>query len=163
MKILKKIIIGMMLLSAATFGTSSIAFAADSITNNTNEACKALELTGAGANCDEGESGVKKILRVVLNLVSILAGVMAVLMLIIAGIKYITSNGDSGSIKSAKDTIIYALVGVLVVIFAQAIVAFVLKKAIDTSSNSSSGNNSNVTNPTGGAPRVCPGVSPNQC
>jgi hypothetical protein len=47
-------------------------------------------------------------------------------MLIYGGFKYITSGGDEQSTKSARDTIIYALVGLVIVAFAQIIVKFVL-------------------------------------
>jgi hypothetical protein len=49
-------------------------------------------------------------------------------MIIIGGLKYVTSNGDSNSISSAKNTIIYALIGIVVVAIAQSVVRFVLGK-----------------------------------
>lgn len=70
------------------------------------------------------------IARTVLNILSVLVGVAAVIMIIIGGFKYIISSGDSGNIKSAKDTILYAIVGLIVVALAQVIVKFVLHKAI---------------------------------
>jgi hypothetical protein len=48
-------------------------------------------------------------------------------MIIVGGIRYTTSNGDSGRIKAAKDTITYAVVGLVVAILAYAIVNFVIK------------------------------------
>jgi hypothetical protein len=56
------------------------------------------------------------------------AGIISVVVIIIGGFRYVVSGGDSGSTKGAKDSILYALVGLVVTIFAQAIVAFVLKK-----------------------------------
>jgi hypothetical protein len=55
-------------------------------------------------------------------------GVIAVIMIIIGGLKYVTSGGDSSAVGSAKNTIIYALVGLVVVALAQALVKFVLAK-----------------------------------
>ncbi len=49
-------------------------------------------------------------------------------MIIIGGFKYVTSTGDSASISSAKNTILYALVGLAVVSLAQVLVHFVLNK-----------------------------------
>ncbi len=50
-------------------------------------------------------------------------------MIIVGGLKYITSGGDSGNITSAKNTILYAIVGLIVVALAQIIVRFVLQRA----------------------------------
>jgi hypothetical protein len=62
----------------------------------------------------------------IINILSIVVGVAAVFMIIIAGIRFVTSGGDSNGISSARNTIIYAIVGLLVVALAQIIVQFVL-------------------------------------
>jgi hypothetical protein len=49
-------------------------------------------------------------------------------MVMIGGVKYITSNGNSEKASSAKDTIMYAVIGLVVVAIAQIIVAFVLNR-----------------------------------
>jgi hypothetical protein len=54
-------------------------------------------------------------------------------MIIIGGLKYITSSGDSNNITSAKNTILYAIIGLVVVALAQFIVKFVLGKATNNS------------------------------
>jgi TRAP-type C4-dicarboxylate transport system permease small subunit len=62
------------------------------------------------------------------NIVSVLlylAGAIAVLVIIYGGIRYVTSTGDASRIKAAKDTILYAVVGLIVAILANAIVLFV--------------------------------------
>ena len=61
-----------------------------------------------------------------------IVGVVAVIMIIIGGLKYITSSGDSNNVSSAKNTILYAIIGLVVVVLAQVIVRFVVTKA-DTS------------------------------
>jgi hypothetical protein len=99
---------------------------AQSFEANQKVACEALSTTGG--SCDEGNTGVKRVLEVALNILSIVVGIISVFMIIIAGLKYITSNGDSNAIGSAKNTIIYAVVGLVVVAFAQTIVQFVLVK-----------------------------------
>ena len=48
-------------------------------------------------------------------------------MIMVGGFKYITSGGDSGKISSAKATIIYALVGLVIVAMAQFIVRFAIR------------------------------------
>ena len=62
----------------------------------------------------------------VINLLLFIIGAVAVIMIIIGGIKYVTSNGDQGSVQSAKNTIMYAVIGLIVAIIAYAIVNFVV-------------------------------------
>lgn len=73
-------------------------------------------------------SGQNGILYKIAQTIVLLTGAISVIMIIIGGFKYVMSNGDSGSVKSAKDTIMYALIGLLVAIFAQTIVSFVLSR-----------------------------------
>ena len=54
----------------------------------------------------------------------LLAGI-SVIMIIIGGIKYVTSQGESAAVGSAKNTILYAVIGLIVAILASTIVAFV--------------------------------------
>lgn len=84
-------------------------------------------------NSDNGplkksESALSQTLTNLLNLMTIIIGVIAVIMLIISGIRFLVSNGDSNSITSAKNTFIYALVGLVIVALAQVIVKLVLSK-----------------------------------
>lgn len=69
-----------------------------------------------------GEDGV------IMQVISILAwviGVASVIIIIISGMKYITANGDANSIKSAKNTLLYAIIGLLIFVSAQSIMWFV--------------------------------------
>ena len=72
--------------------------------------------------------GPKGIVTITANLLSILIGIIAVVMVMIAGLKFITSQGDSGNIASARNTALYAVIGLIVVALAQSIVIFVLAK-----------------------------------
>lgn len=82
-------------------------------------------------NSGQGQKNLTDIIATVVNIISIVVGVIAVIMIIWGGLKYITSGGESGKITSAKNTIIYALIGLVVVALAQFIVRFVLTKATD--------------------------------
>jgi type IV secretory pathway VirB2 component (pilin) len=53
------------------------------------------------------------------------AGIVAVIVIVVGGIRYTTANGDPGKIKAGKDTILYAIVGIVVIIMATAITQFV--------------------------------------
>jgi hypothetical protein len=74
---------------------------------------------------DDGDS-VPNLVKNVINLMLVALGFVAVIMIIIGGIRYTTSNGDSNQTKAAKDTIMYAVIGLVVAIMAFAIVNFVL-------------------------------------
>lgn len=79
----------------------------------------------ADANADNKiNDGVKLFIRIF----QIVVGIISVAMIIFGGLKYITSGGDSGGIGSAKNTIIYAIIGLVVVALAEVIVQFVLNR-----------------------------------
>lgn len=86
--------------------------------------------TGSEACQIEGDSvsTVNRILTLVINIFSLVVGVAAVIMIIVGGLRYIISGGDSGNVQSAKNTILYAIIGLVVVALAQFIVKFVLTK-----------------------------------
>lgn len=94
-----------------------------------NGACSATD----SANCatqsaDEAQAGIQGIIKKVVNIISIIVGAVSVIMIIIGGFKYITSGGESGGVTGAKNTILYALVGLVVILFAQLLVNFVITK-----------------------------------
>ena len=63
----------------------------------------------------------------VLMTVYAVAGIVAVVAIIFGGIRYVGSNGDSSQIQAAKNTIMYAVVGLIVVIMAASITSFVIQ------------------------------------
>jgi drug/metabolite transporter (DMT)-like permease len=78
-----------------------------------------------GANPFTGPNGT---LQKVTNIISYLTGIAAVIMLVIGGLMYVLSNGDSSKISAAKTTVIYALVGLVVIVFARAIILFFINR-----------------------------------
>ncbi len=82
------------------------------------------ELNLAGAPESVGSGQIEGILMTVY----FWAGIVAVLVIIIGGIRYVASNGDASGVKSAKDTILYAVIGLVVVIMATAITGFVIDR-----------------------------------
>ena len=71
---------------------------------------------------------IENVIKTVINIFSAIVGAVSIIMIILGGFKYITSSGDSNNISSAKNTILYAIVGLVVVAFAQVIVQFVLER-----------------------------------
>lgn len=62
----------------------------------------------------------------VTNTLLLIIGVVAVIMLIIGGFRYVFSQGDEKAVKGAKDTILYAIIGIVVALLSYAIINFVI-------------------------------------
>ena len=73
-----------------------------------------------------GDGGQGGIFRTITNVLLFLIGAISVIMLIVGGIRYVVSGGDSTAVQNAKNTILYAIVGVVVAILAFAVVNFVI-------------------------------------
>lgn len=83
-----------------------------------SEACKV-----SGANPITGTNGtIAKVSRTI----AYIAGVAAIIMMIVTGIMYVLSGGDPQKVAAAKNTFLYALIGLVVVVAAQTIIVFVL-------------------------------------
>ncbi len=99
-----------------------------------NNLCNGANLSlNPDAPCESDAQGaqdtVDRIIKLVINIFSLLVGVISVIMIIVGGLKYITSGGEGTNITGAKNTILYAIIGLVVVALAQVIVRFVLAKA----------------------------------
>ncbi len=81
-----------------------------------------------------GTQGFKALAAKVVTIFSIIVGAVAIIMIIYGGFRYITSGGDSGKVGNAKNTLIYAIVGLIIVALAQLIIRFVLTQANDVTS-----------------------------
>ena len=77
-------------------------------------------------NVPENIDGNDGLVTTVVNILLWAIGLISVIMIIIGGIRYATSNGDSNAVTGAKNTIMYAVIGLVIAIFAYAIVNFVL-------------------------------------
>lgn len=86
------------------------------------EGAQAAQCDGCPANLF-GENGV---FRQVTNAILYIVGIVAVIMLIIGGIKYVVSGGDAKKVTDAKNTVLYAIIGLVICFFAFAIVNFVI-------------------------------------
>lgn len=81
---------------------------------------------------DEGRNRINDIIAKVINIFSVIVGAVAVVMIIIGGFRYVTSGGDSAKVGAAKNTILYALIGLIIVALSQVIVRFILNRAATT-------------------------------
>jgi glucose uptake protein GlcU len=109
------IVAGVGMAVAPTDNVSAITLFSDCQGKGSTEVCKA-------ANTDDATDMTKKIINTLLFVL----GIIAVIMIVIGGIKYTASNGDASRVKSAKDTVMYSVIGLIVAIFAYAIVNFVV-------------------------------------
>jgi hypothetical protein len=91
------------------------ASASDTIKNSAQGAC--------GSNC--GPASLGNIFAGIANMLIFLVGAISVIAIILGGLRYVASQGDSKQTTQAKDTILYAVIGIVVAIIAFAIVNFV--------------------------------------
>lgn len=85
------------------------------------------DLAGKPSDLGFPEVTVSGGLQAILNIVFTLAGLLSVIFIIVGGLKYTLSGGDATGLKSAKETITYAIVGLIVTLLAFGIVNFVTK------------------------------------
>ena len=88
----------------------------------------AVGVKGTGVDVDIPNPSGGDLVQNVLNIVYFVVGIVAVGMIIYAGIQYLTANGEPGKAKKAMDTIIFSVVGLIVVIAAFAITNFVINQ-----------------------------------
>lgn len=130
--LLKRYIVTLLaLLCASTFAVTSVAHAQVEIIDPA--ACKNSKVAAQSSVCQErgkGDpiTGSNGVLAKVTRIISYVAGAASVILLIIGGFMYVLSNGDTSKITSARNTIIYALVGLVIVVIAQSIVIFVINR-----------------------------------
>jgi hypothetical protein len=119
-----------LLLALAIFGiTLALPVpAAAQFQENVSAACEGLSAAGGTGGCTGGGAALSKVIKTAISILSTVVGIAAVIMIIISGMRYVTSGGDASGVSSAKKGIIYALVGIAVAASAQIIVHFVLDR-----------------------------------
>lgn len=125
---MKKSLMSLALLFSLSVPLLSLTKASALFEGSSEVACEGIQLTDTASDCSEEPTKVNSALETVVDIFSFVVGVVAVIMIIIGGLKYVTSTGDAGSAASARNTIIYAVVGLVVVVLAQFIVKFTVNK-----------------------------------
>ena len=118
--IISTVIASFGLFALASFVSPSPAFACSGAKDCITQGVNGAGDTGGGGDIN---SVFKKVVEVLLFLI----GAVSVIMIVVGGIKYTTSGGDSAQVTSAKNTIMYAVVGLIVALLGYAIVNFVVK------------------------------------
>lgn len=88
---------------------------------NSSSVCSDVHSLGKGAN-----DPVIGIIKDVIIIISYVTGVAATILILLSGIKFMTASGDPAKISSARGTLVYALIGIIITVLGQLIVAFVL-------------------------------------
>ena len=83
-----------------------------------------------GAGGDSNQITIGSAIKSIIDIMLFALGAISVIMIVIGGIRYTTSNGDSNGIQGAKNTILYAIVGLVVAILAYAMVNFVVDNLV---------------------------------
>lgn len=120
-------VIATLIISVLSFGFfSSPVLAEDPL----SEACKGS--AGASSVCQSSSkdpvTGNDGVLVGATKLLTTAVGAASVIMIIVGGFRYVTSAGDSNTTKAAKDTILYAVIGLVIALVARALVLFVLRE-----------------------------------
>jgi Type IV secretion system pilin len=81
-----------------------------------------------GKNDSTTDNAILKLLKNITNILAYLAGVLAVIFVMWGGFKYITSGGDASKAASGRQTLTYALIGVIVIVISRQLIIFVLNR-----------------------------------
>ena len=119
MKLLKQLIVGITL---AVFAVGAFVMPVSAV----NYSVQGGANTARGADQPSDLFGNNGIFQQITNMLLFAIGVLSVIMLIVGGLRYVISGGNKDAVNSAKNTILYAIVGLIVALLAFAVVNFVI-------------------------------------
>ncbi len=124
-QLIKKSLQGLLLVPVLALGVSFLAPVVSPAFADVPSISDAAKDTKSDSQSSDltGDQGVFKIIT---NVLLFIIGAVSVIMLIIGGIRYTVSGGDQNAVTGAKNTILYAIVGIVVALLAYAAVNFVL-------------------------------------
>ena len=96
--------------------------------NRRPEVCDSGDDHSRAAEEQSPLTGTNGILSKAMDILALIVGIACVLVIIISGLRFVVSAGDSNAISSARRSLIYAIVGLLIVIAARTLVQFVLRR-----------------------------------
>ncbi len=113
---------------AVVLGLTGLVPAVALADNPQQTVCQTL---GSNSDCSktpDNSVSINSIIKALINILSLVLGVVSVVMIMVSGFKYVTASGDTNKITSAKNTLVYAIIGLVIAALAQTIVRFVLAK-----------------------------------
>lgn len=120
-----KIISKLFIVFVFLFGFLLTSFNGSVLASTVDEVHGGVSGVGGGSTAS-GTSEVRAVIYTVVNILLFLVGSFAVIMIVIAGFRFVTANGDANTVSQAKNTIIYSVIGIVVAIMAWGIVNFIL-------------------------------------
>jgi len=116
------------LITITTFTTPVTAASWDSVCNDSSIDASVKEAAGCNSTGSTTETVLQNSIRPIINTVLGVVGVIAVFVIVVAGINMSASQGDPGKVAKARQTIIFAIIGLAIALLAFAIINFVLKE-----------------------------------
>ena len=95
--------------------------------NSSSALCAGYE---KGLDASPSDNAMLKLFTRIINILFFVAGVLAVFMVILGGFKYITSGGDAQKATSGRQTLIFSLIGLVVVVLSRQLLLFVLERLL---------------------------------
>ena len=120
MKKIKNIVISLGL-ALASLGVMAVPQTAEAI--NIYQACDG---SSSSQVCASTSDSASSLIKRISNVLMFIVGAVAVIMIIISGIRYASSGGNSAQVTAAKNTLLYSVVGLIVALLAYAVVGFVI-------------------------------------
>jgi hypothetical protein len=114
--------------SAAILASTALAQVVYAAPDTLKEGVAGSKPTGASSCLFTGPGCETSIFNSVANVLIFIVGAVSVIMLIVGGLRYVLSSGEASAVKGAKDTILYAIIGIVVAALAFAAVNFVVGK-----------------------------------
>jgi len=128
---LKKVLAGLLMVPLLALAISAVVTPSATFADATSQIQSGIQATGSGSS----PASLNGIFKNIVNILLYVIGAISIIMLIVGGIRYAVSGGNSAQVTAAKNTIMYALIGLVVAVLAYAIVNFVLT-AVTTGSSS---------------------------
>ena len=118
-------------------------------------------LAGCNVKKDEG-NGLMDTVLVIINVILAVLGIVTVLMIILGGVNYTTSQGDPTKAAKAKNTILYGVIGLVIALLAFAVVNFVLTEVFGSAGGGggSSTTTTTTTDPAASSSGTTPTTTP---
>ena len=124
---MKKSIISIAIMTCAVFGASVLS--TTSLSGSVSaQVSKGIDTATTSEMQGKSIDGKDGLIKTVVNILLWAVGILSVIMIIFSGFRYITSSGDASKTKSAQNTLIYSVVGLIVAIMAWAIVNMVINR-----------------------------------
>jgi len=129
---MKKLFISLLAIFAISFASIALPTTTYAITSGDICTSNATYEAKTAAGCYGDSTKIEDVIINVINGVVGVFGIVAAVFIIVGGVGYMTSNGDSGKVEKAKKTILYAVIGLIVSVLAFAIVNFVVANVINS-------------------------------